>query len=221
VSRAAVFFAKEPRPGTVKTRMGSRLDPEGCAGLASALILDTADLLRQITDVCRILCYAPSDSLQTLEELVGSDFVFVPQSEGDLGKRMEMAFEWAFQQAHSKVIIIGADSPAVPAGWIEEAFDSLDEKDVVLGPTLDGGYYLIGLKSLQPALFHGVAWSTESVLATTLDKVTELDVSLHLLSPWSDLDYPEDLDFFKTHVRALKIAGAPFPVNTAKFLDSL
>jgi rSAM/selenodomain-associated transferase 1 len=201
--------------------MGAQLSPEDCSGLARALILDTADLLRRVRDVRRILCYAPRDGWQMLEQLVGSDFDYVPQSDGDLGDRMLAAFEWSFDRANTKVIIIGADSPGLPAEWIEEAFAGLDEKDVVLGPTLDGGYYLIGLKSLQPALFIEVAWSTDSVFATTLDRVIELGLSLHLLAPLSDLDYPEDLDFFKTHIRALRIAGKPFPVHTAEFVEAL
>ena len=201
--------------------MGSRLGPEQCAGLARALIQDTADLLLRVRDARKILCYAPLNGRPMLEQLIGSDFDYVPQSDGDLGNRMHSIFKWSFEQGHSKVIIIGADSPALPGEWIEEAFAGLDEKDVVLGPTLDGGYYLVGLKSPQPMLFENVAWSTESVMTTTLDRVTETGLSLDLLPPWADLDHPEDLDFFKTHMHALRIAGKPFPAHTAEFVDAL
>lgn len=205
----------------VKTRMGPMLSPEECASLAGALIQDTADLLRRVKDVRRILCFAPEDARTMLEGLVGSDFEYMPQSDGDLGARMHSVFKWAFQNGYSKVVIIGADSPALPSEWIDEAFVGLDEKDVVLGPTLDGGYYLVGLKSPEPALFENVAWSTESVMATTLDRVTDLGLSLHLLPPWADLDNPGDLGFFRTHIHGLRIAGKAVPAHTAKFLDAL
>lgn len=116
------------------------------------------------------------------------------EQEGDsLGDRMNNAFEQVFALGAKKAVIIGSDCPELSADIIEKAFEILNEKDLVIGPAKDGGYYLIGMKKLYPVLFKGKKWSTASVLQETINDIIEKDLSYNLLPELSDLDNLDDL----------------------------
>ncbi len=117
------------------------------------------------------------------------------QVNGNLGDRIGAAFQTVFSKKE-KVIIIGSDCPEISTEIIEEAFDKLDLADVVIGPTYDGGYYLIGMKKYHASLFEDIAWSTEQVLTQTKAKITQEGLLFTLLKTLSDLDYEEDLNKF-------------------------
>ena len=222
MKRALIVFAKEPVPGKVKTRMRPVLTAQQSAELAAALIQDTAELMGRVQEVARVVAYAPFEARLALQELVGSDFEYWPQPDGNLGKRMEEVFDRAFEEGYEKAVIIGADSPSLPAEWVQQAFENLGSGDLVLGPTYDGGYYLIGLRRPRPSLFKGIKWSTAEVLPRTLDIVEREGIPLHLLPPWNDLDTPESFAIFRTQVRGLELSGDPsLPSATARFLSRL
>ena len=222
MKRALIVFAKEPVPGKVKTRMRPVLTAQQSAELAVALILDTAEMMRRVQEVARVVAYAPSDARTASQDLVGSDFEYWPQPDGDLGKRMAEVFDRAFDEGYEQAVIVGADSPSLPAEWVQQAYDGLNTSDLALGPTYDGGYYLIGLRRPRPSLFEGIEWSTTEVLPRTLDIVEREGLKLHLLPPWNDLDTPGSFAIFRTHVRGLELSGDPsFPSATARFLSRL
>jgi len=116
------------------------------------------------------------------------------QFQGDLGKRMTKAFE-SVLESNNKAVIIGSDCPEISAKLIEEAFLKLNDKDVVIGPTYDGGYYLLGMKNLHQELFQNIDWSTEKVFDQTVNKIVSLDLSFDTLEKLTDLD---DMNYMKS-----------------------
>lgn len=220
-SRAVVLFAKSPTPGQVKTRMMPVLSTLEAADLAAAFLQDAAEKLRHVPAEAKMISFTPADGEAAVRALGGSDFEYFPQAEGDLGCRMAAAFDRVFHAGHGPALILGADSPTLPESWISEALESLRSCDVALGPTYDGGYYLIGLRQPVPALFSNIPWSTPGVLRGTLEVIARECLILHLLPVWYDVDRPEDLEFLRLHLRALELAGgSACPKATAVFFRS-
>jgi glycosyltransferase A (GT-A) superfamily protein (DUF2064 family) len=124
---------------------------------------------------------------------LGSDIIYRQQSEGDLGRRMALAFKDSFSAGMTSVVIIGTDCPDLKAKLMVKAFHALEQNDLVLGPALDGGYYLIGLRRLISELFTGISWSTAEVLEQTIRIAERLDLAIAFLPLLNDIDRPEDL----------------------------
>ena len=209
MSTCAVLFAKKPAPGAVKTRLQSHLSARDAARLYEALLLDCATALHATEAATKVVAFAPADAeeaLRTLLTPIGS-FEYVPQSEGDLGQRMEGLMQWGFVQGAERVVLVGSDSPSLPAAYIDEGLALLREKEVVLGPSTDGGYYLVGRRKGESRIFQDVAWSTGMVLEQTLARLGTQ--TLGLLPPWYDVDTPADAGFLKVHLEALARAGNP------------
>ena len=125
----------------------------------------------------------------------GDTFIKSVQSRGDLGDRMLSAFKSVLTM-ENKAVIIGSDCPEISQDIIDEAFVELDNNDVVIGPTYDGGYYLLGMKSLHRSLFKDIEWSSHTVYRTTIDAIDKNQLSYKVLAKKHDLDYKEDLDKF-------------------------
>ncbi|MBU2538315.1 MAG: TIGR04282 family arsenosugar biosynthesis glycosyltransferase, partial [Proteobacteria bacterium] len=133
---------------------------------------------------------------EDMEVWLSGDIPCVPQGEGDLGDRLRRAFTLAFARDTRRVVIIGADCPGLSPTLFSQAFAALDHKDLVIGPAMDGGYYLIGLSHPAPSLFSDIPWGSGKVLAATLNQAKTLNLSNHLLEPLADVDRPEDLRHF-------------------------
>lgn len=203
----AVLFAKEPVPGAVKTRLQSHLSASQAARLYEALLLDCATALTATKADAKVVAFAPAHAeaaLRTLLAPVGR-FEYVPQLEADLGQRMEALMQWAFARGAERVVLIGSDSPSLPAAYIDEGLALLRDKEVVLGPSTDGGYYLVGRRKGDSRIFRDVAWSTGLVLEQTLARLGTQ--TLGLLPPWYDVDTPAEAGFLKVHLEALARAG--------------
>lgn len=125
------------------------------------------------------------------DEWLPEDFEKYLQADGDLGDRMEAAFQEAFSK-HDRVVIIGSDCISLTTAIVADAFAKLAEYDYVLGPALDGGYYLLGMNTFSPALFRNMPWSTEDVGSITRQRISDMEKTLYELSPLSDIDYEED-----------------------------
>lgn len=132
-------------------------------------------------------------SQQAVEDWLSCDIPCLAQGEGDLGDRLHRAFVQAFAQGARQVVAIGADCPGLGPALFAQAFAALAREDLVLGPAMDGGYYLIGLNQPAPALFSDIPWGSDGVLAATLKQAEGLHLSIHLLEPLADVDRPEDL----------------------------
>jgi rSAM/selenodomain-associated transferase 1 len=186
-------MAKAPVGGAVKTRLLPALRPEEAADLARCFLLDTLDLVREV-DAVRVVAYAPDEARAWFAELC-PDFALIVQSGADLGTRMAGAFAALFAQGAGPIVLLGSDAPTLPSRHIRRALAILDRgaADVVLGPVEDGGYCLIGLAASQPALFTDVPWSTDAVLARTLERAQALALRVATLPSWWDVDTPADV----------------------------
>ena len=195
--RALLIFAKEPRPGHVKTRLAADIGPERAAGIYGEMGRGIVDRLRA-GPFRRVVFFDPPEALPAvLEWLDPGGLEFSPQVPGDLGTRLEAAVREGFRRAEA-VVVVGTDAPDLDSELVTSAFERLKEVDLVLGPAADGGYYLLGLKSEAPELFHGIPWSTPQVLATTLRRAKALGLSVSTLPSLSDVDTAEDLKKFPT-----------------------
>jgi rSAM/selenodomain-associated transferase 1 len=186
------LMAKAPRPGLAKTRLIPALGEEGAAALARAFIEDSAGLARSV-GAAAIVFAAPAEAVADLAAL--TRLPALAQAEGDLGARMEGAFETLFAQGFAPVLLIGADSPALPPAHLRAALSlaASHPEAVVLGPAEDGGYWCVGLSRPARGLFDAIAWSTASVRAETEARAARLERAVVHASLWHDVDEPEDL----------------------------
>ena len=202
--RVLGLFAKEPRPGSVKTRLAAQTSKEWAAQVAEAFLLDTLDRLAAI-DARRILAYSPARARAYFHKVVQEKFALIPQAEGDLGKRMAAFFGEHADAGH--VLLVGTDSPTLPIGMIGDAYRELHNVDVVLGPATDGGYYLIGSTGGHSLPLDGIPWSSSSVLHETIRAFAAKGLRLALLPPWYDVDTLDDWKMLQGHVAAQRLAG--------------
>jgi rSAM/selenodomain-associated transferase 1 len=197
MSTALIIFAKAPIPGEVKTRLCPPLDPDEAASLHGTLVLDAIERTKGLQGVTLYVAGTPDLAhpfFKVIEGRYGARLL--PQSGPDLGSRMRQAMQDAFDQGTQEVLLTGTDFPVLPRAHLIEALTLIKSHDVVLGPTADGGYYLIGLRKMTPALFEGIAWSTGSVFAETKKKIEVAGLSLGLLPECRDLDTLDDLKAF-------------------------
>jgi uncharacterized protein len=180
----------------VKTRLIPEYGAEGAAAIYEGSLRDVLDLARA-TGPEVLLLYDDVADARGYFRKTAPDIRCEPQSGGDLGQRLAGAFERFFAGGTDRVVVIGTDSPTLPAYHIRDAFTALHSADVVLGPAEDGGYYLVGIERRAwpraAKLFEGVAWSTGGVLRQTLDRAAEHTLEIHLLLPWYDIDRAEDV----------------------------
>jgi rSAM/selenodomain-associated transferase 1 len=148
----------------------------------------------------RLEIYYEGGDESSMQAWLGGQLIFRHQGEGSLGEKLHRAFHQAFQTGAKRVVIIGTDCPDLTAEILAEAFDALWQREVVIGPANDGGYYLIGLNRLIPELFAGIEWGGEKVFEQTISKVRAGSARFALLVQLSDMDRPEDLEAYKTRL---------------------
>ncbi len=189
-----LLFVKAPLPGTVKTRLSDRLAPEAILALYKGFVTDLLATLQTTGHDIRIF-YDPPDKKDVLVDWLGSGLFLYPQTGSDLGKRMEAAFIETFAAGYTHAVLIGSDIPDLPISILDAALDCLDRYPAVIGPSTDGGYYLIGFESegfLKEA-FDRITWSTERVFASTMDRFAIHSRQIHVLPRWQDVDTYDDL----------------------------
>ncbi|MDB9822593.1 TIGR04283 family arsenosugar biosynthesis glycosyltransferase [Deltaproteobacteria bacterium] len=189
-----IIFGRYPVPGKSKTRLIPKLGPAGAADLYRILMEKTFNTVKESASESPfgIEVNFEEGSRQKMRNWLGSVPFLSSQHPGDLGQRMYMAFREAFRIGCRKVLLIGTDIPEISKELLKEAFDELNNNDIVLGPSTDGGYWLIGLK--RPInLFQGVQWGGETVLNQTIALAKKDGLGLHLLAPLTDIDRIEDI----------------------------
>jgi hypothetical protein len=199
---ALAVMTKAPQAGRVKTRLVPPLTPEEAAELNRCFLRDTT---ATIADVCShrpvsdegktarasaVAAYTPVGAESAYKDILPINFSFLPQRGNEFGERLYFAVEDLFNCGFDSVCLIDSDSPTVPAKNFQQAVEqlSMSEDPVVLGPSDDGGYYLIGLKRPHRQLFEQIDWSTERVLNQTIDRATEIRLEVKLLPPGYDVD---------------------------------
>jgi rSAM/selenodomain-associated transferase 1 len=199
--RCLLFFVKDPAHEAVKTRLARAIGEDTARALYENFIHDMLSQLEK-ADYPFFICVHPEDALERLKTLLGEKHQYLPQRGDDLGQKMEYCINNAFSIGFRRVLLIGSDIPDLPEEIIGNAFRLLNTFDCVIGPSLDGGYYLIGFRrdSLLPEAFRGIRWGTDIVLKKTTDILRIHHVSVHLLQTWRDIDTLEDLKhFFETN----------------------
>jgi uncharacterized protein len=210
--RVLVIMAKAPRPGAVKTRLTSSLSPEAVTDFYCCLLEDTLALARSLNDVeVAIMC--PDTDANKLAQLAGSEVSVVTQKGKGLAAGLTSVFAH-FTQDHqrdahqSRVIAFNSDSPHLPRSVLEGAFETLATHDVVVGPTHDGGYYLVGAKASHPTLFVHDGMGTSSALERLLSRARTLELSVGFVESFYDIDVADDLTRLAAELR-LSPARAP------------
>ncbi|PPS40712.1 TIGR04282 family arsenosugar biosynthesis glycosyltransferase [Chroococcidiopsis sp. TS-821] len=189
-----IVFTRYPEPGKAKTRLIPHLGAVAAAQLQRQMTEHTLLQVSKLGDRSLTVEVRFVDgNLELMQQWLGTDIDYQPQGEGDLGERIKRALAAAFARGSQKIITIGTDCPGITAKLLVTAFEQLHEYDLVLGPAIDGGYYLIGLKRLIAELFDDIAWGSDVVLQQTQAIAQQLNLSVALLPPLADVDRPEDL----------------------------
>lgn len=200
IKSGILIFQKNLVAGRTKTRLAATIGDEAALAVYEQLILLTRRAINELPfDKCTYYSeYIPvPDSDIQINDQHFSTEEFIQQGI-DLGERMSNAFTEQFNAGYKKLIIIGTDCPDISDKLINQAFDSLDKYDVVIGPAADGGYYLLGMGRLHTSLFSGISWSTPGVSEETIKKINTLQLSYKVLPVLHDLDDEKDLEHFKT-----------------------
>ena len=193
LKKALIVFAKRPVPGRVKTRLSPPLSPGEAAELYRCMLEDVLAKTAHLPHIRKYLFYEGGADTGRYFAGTGTGMTCLPQQGNDLGERMAHAFRHVFAEGCGAVVIIGTDSPDLPVSFIDMAYELLKEGEAVLGPSEDGGYYLLGMREMHAGLFHDIPWSSANVLQESLRKAEQEGITVSLLPPWHDVDTAEDL----------------------------
>jgi rSAM/selenodomain-associated transferase 1 len=197
-----LMLAKYPQIGLVKQRLAEDLAKGTVVGLYRRFVLDSIGTLKA-SGIPFSICYYPQSKLGLFRRWLGADLTYLPQHGHDLGERLKNSIADAFEMGFEKVMAIGSDSPDLPAGVLLEASAALRAHDAVIGPSTDGGYYLIGFtrQGYRPSVFEGIPWSTPEVFQNTVSRLAVAGLRVHVLRRWRDVDTMEDLRFLSKNLR--------------------
>jgi uncharacterized protein len=214
--RVLVIMAKAPRLGAVKTRLALSLSPEAVIAFYRCLLDDTLALGRSLTDVeVAIIC--PESDVSELTEFADREIRVVAQRGAGLAAGLTSVFADFAGERRRRVIAFNSDSPHLPRSVLENAFEILAANDLIVGPTHDGGYYLVGARASHPTLFANDGMGTSSALEALLSRARALDLSVGLAAPFYDIDVAADLTRLAAELRETP-SRAP---RTAQWLEKL
>ena len=200
LNQALIIFIRNPILGKVKTRLARTVGDEQALSIYKELLKHTHDIT-QTLPCDKYVFYA--DSITESDIWENSIYRKLMQSGKDLGERMQAAFELLFSKGYQHICIIGSDCYELTTEIIQQAFDPLRQYDAVIGPSVDGGYYLLGLSRMQSSLFTSIEWSTDKVLAQTINACIAVHSSYILLSTLHDIDDEQDWIQYQTKVASL------------------
>jgi rSAM/selenodomain-associated transferase 1 len=205
--RVLVIMAKAPRPGAVKTRLVPSLSPAAVSAFYCCLLDDTLALARSLSDV-EVAVMCPDSDVNELARLASNETTVVAQEGEGLAAGLTSVFAHFAEGHQRRIIAFNSDSPHLPRSVLEDAFETLAAHDVVVGPTQDGGYYLVGAKASYPTLFAGDGMGTNSALERLLWRARSLELSVGFADPFYDIDVADDLTRLAEELR-LAPARAP------------
>jgi rSAM/selenodomain-associated transferase 1 len=212
-NRTLVIMAKAPKPGTVKTRLTESLPSPAVTALYRCLLEDTLALARSLTSV-EVAVMCPEPDQDELAQLLGNTVQIVGQKGEGLAAGLTSVFRHFTATGGQHVIAFNSDSPHLAPSVLDSAFEILATHDVVVGPTHDGGYYLVGAKAAYPALFEGDRMGTRSALDRLLTRTKALELSTGFTEPFYDIDVANDLILL---ARELRLAPAKAPRTAGWF----
>ncbi len=212
-SRTLVIMAKAPKPGKVKTRLTESLPSAAVAALYRCLLEDTVALATSLTNV-EVAVMCPELDQEELAQLLGNTVQVVAQKGAGLAAGLNSVFQHFTAAGRQQVIAFNSDSPHLPPSVLDSAFEILATHDVVVGPTHDGGYYLVGAKAVHPTLFESDGLGTRSALDRLLTRMKDLELSTGFTEPFYDIDVANDLILL---ARELRLAPAKAPRTAGWF----
>lgn len=220
--KALILMSRIPIPGKTKTRLMNVLSGEECARLHKCFLKDLFSLFDVIKeDVHLFLSYTPDGTLHLLKDMMPDYIEAFPQEGEDLGERMANAIDFVLSKGYEKVVLIGSDIPAIGPSDIYEAFSLLDNHDICLGPTHDGGYYLIGMKRMYRDIFtRDLKWGKKSVFESTMFIANDLGLSVGLAPKHMDIDTAEDVSALMDKVKRGELSNW-IPKNTVDYLKEI
>jgi uncharacterized protein len=194
--KCVVLFIKSPEKGLVKSRLAKDINEDTALALYKHFVLDLLKTLETGMYPLKI-CFYPPDAFEKVSAWLGVKYSYIPQHGEDLGERMKNAFLEMFSQGFTRVLLLGSDIPDLTRSIIDKAFE-LGHYDAVIGPSFDGGYYLIGLKrnKFSPAIFENMSWGTDRVFRETMVLFRKKRYTVHILPEKRDIDRIEDLHAF-------------------------
>jgi rSAM/selenodomain-associated transferase 1 len=193
-SSTVIIFVKAPIPGKVKTRLAASIGPGHAVNLYRCFVKDTIRTAKQACG-CLNIFYDSADASAPIQQMLGDEQAYQAQCGKDLGEKMANAFCDVFAHKITRAVLVGSDIPDLPEKLLIEAITELNHHDAVIGPSSDGGYYLIGFRSdtFCADIFSTISWSTDTVCADTLRKLFENGLDTHILPQWRDVDTYENL----------------------------
>lgn len=217
MSRALIIFTREPEAGTTKTRMMPVYDPEECKEMHKCFLMDIYSEVSSV-DADLIICYTSKNDTdpKILYSIFGSDVKYIRQTEGRLEERMYAAVKTSVENGYESCVLIGTDIPEMKEETIKKAFSELRYYDIVLSPTYDGGYCLIGMNDAFSEPFKPELAKT-TYLEATVNAIKKAKLSYLLLDVYCDMDEPEDL---KGYIARAKQDGRLLNTHTAFFLNT-
>ncbi|RME89157.1 MAG: glycosyltransferase [Planctomycetota bacterium] len=186
-------FVKYPEPGKVKTRLGEQIGMKNAAKAYQGMVEYFVHSLK-VERLPFILYFTPVCREDDFQKWLGRDLNYLPQVGDNLGQKLVYGFQRLYQKGFSRVMAIGSDTPTLPMDYLQWGLDFLGKSPMVIGPTLDGGYYLIGFQnaSFTPVVFSNIPWSTREVFSNTLEKCRKLGIFPEILPYWRDVDYADE-----------------------------
>lgn len=221
---AVVLMSRAPIAGETKTRLESHLTSKECAKLHKAFLKDINTKFLNLKNIYSrldlYLSYTPEDSKNLFEEIIDEEFTRIPQRGKDLGQRMYNAVADAYQKSKLPVIITGSDLPLLDIDIFTEALAGLKERDIVIGPSQDGGYYLLGMKKPESCLFDFADWGNHSVLEKTIRAASRHNLKSHFLPEASDVDTFKELLELRAKLISKNI-DSNYPQQTKVVMDQI
>ena len=216
------LLVKDPQPGTVKPGLAEVLGAPTAAKLYRSSIMDLCERFARLSVESRIICYGPRGTRKSVELLASRHWRMLQQQGSTRGQVLANLFENAFRMGRQRVVVLVTDCPTVPDGFIIEAFDRLLIDDVVLGPTTEGGVYLVGMSLERPEMLVGFDWEAPGVFDTLVDRAEAFGLILGLVPHWYEVNDRAGLDRLAGHIRALGVMGSEaMPKRTQTLLARL
>lgn len=219
--KALILMTRVPLPGKTKTRLMEIFSGDECARIHTCFLMDLFNIFKFIKDDIDIyLTYTPEGSFNIMEDLIPSYIRCFPQRGKNLGEKMYNAFRDVLDMGYEKVTLMGSDIPDIQPNEIISSFENLDNSDLILGPTHDGGYYYIGMKRPHRELFDNkLKWGNKSVLEGTVDIANALGLEVNLINKHRDIDTKEDIfDFIKRYNNG-EFKSKIVPKSTVEFIN--
>jgi len=221
MKNALIIFIKTPIPGLVKTRLQPDLTADESAQLYTAFLKDIDNKLYSQDEFDCWYAVSPENfQKDDLDQIIHLDNYFLQEGQ-DLGQRMENAFQFLFSKGYEKIVLIGSDLPSITLDIISQALQGLETHDCVIGPSRDGGYYLIALSSLQSDIFKNLPWSTSEVLKKTIDILVKKALTYALLPGFEDIDTYKGLNSFYQNYKDKNKNDPDFPTHTWEIVRKL